>query len=129
METQPLVQLKPLELSNSDVMVIKNNLDVFQRNGFQFEFDDENEHMTNVYLKSIPSIRNYRFDIQDIFMLIEACQDDAYSSILLPKVKGSLASRACRTAIMIGDTLSQNQMSKVVANMALMEQPWNCPHG
>jgi DNA mismatch repair protein PMS2 len=128
METQPLVHIKPLELPYSTVMIIYNNIDVFQRNGFQFEFQ-ESENRECVYLKSIPSLRNYKFDPEDISLLAEACQDDAYSSVLLPKIKGSLASRACRTAVMIGDVLSHNQMCKILTNMATMEQPWNCPHG
>ena len=40
-----------------------------------------------------------------------------------------LASRACRQSIMIGKTLDQRLMSKVVSNLASLQSPWNCPHG
>ena len=49
--------------------------------------------------------------------------------ILLPKVMDMYASRACRTSIMIGTTLSLIQMNKIVTNLSTIEQPWNCPHG
>ncbi len=45
------------------------------------------------------------------------------------KIFDLLASRACRTAIMIGDSLTQKQMEHVVLNLAGLESPWNCPHG
>ena len=40
-----------------------------------------------------------------------------------------LASRACRSSIMIGRDLDQKTMNKVVTNLATLESPWNCPHG
>jgi DNA mismatch repair protein PMS2 len=149
METQPLVQPIRLELPNSALLSIKNNLEVFQKNGFQFLDEDKNSldegvYSSAIHLKTVPSIRNYKFDIEgnkkhqiyacliffsDINYLVDSCSDDAYSAIFIPKIRSSLASRACRTATMIGDALSQSQMSKIIANMATMEQPWNCPHG
>lgn len=40
-----------------------------------------------------------------------------------------LASRACRSAVMIGTALGNNDMQKLVTQMAQMENPWSCPHG
>jgi DNA mismatch repair protein PMS2 len=45
----------------------------------------------------------------------------------LPRVSKMFASRACRSAIMIGTALDKRTMRRVVANMATLEQPWNCP--
>jgi len=39
------------------------------------------------------------------------------------------ASRACRSAIMIGTALKQAEMEGVVHRLQGVEQPWNCPHG
>ena len=39
------------------------------------------------------------------------------------------ASKACRSAIMVGDVLSKNKMQEVVRGLAKLESPWNCPHG
>eukprot|EP00934_Nitzschia_sp_Nitz4_P008043 Nitzschia sp. Nitz4//scaffold344_size17659//8974//12186//NITZ4_008811-RA/size17659-snap-gene-0.33-mRNA-1//1//CDS//3329548612//8033//frame0 len=47
----------------------------------------------------------------------------------LPKAIAMFASRACRTSIMIGTALSQQQMEKIVKRLADVENPWNCPHG
>jgi len=45
------------------------------------------------------------------------------------RVRALFASRACRTAVMIGTSLKVTQMKQIIKNMQLMEQPWNCPHG
>ncbi|KAI4203709.1 MAG: hypothetical protein LQ350_001710 [Teloschistes chrysophthalmus] len=37
-----------------------------------------------------------------------------------------LASRACRSSIMIGKTLQMQQMQAVVRHMGELEKPWNC---
>ena len=49
--------------------------------------------------------------------------------IRLPKAIAMFASRACRSSIMIGDALSEEQMSQVVRKLEKVDQPWNCPHG
>ena len=47
----------------------------------------------------------------------------------LPKAIAMFASRACRTSIMIGTSLSHKEMNKVVQRLADMEHPWSCAHG
>ncbi len=39
------------------------------------------------------------------------------------------ASRACRSAIMIGTSLKYSEMRLVVDKLGTIYQPWNCPHG
>lgn len=46
-----------------------------------------------------------------------------------PKIEALLASRACRSAIMIGRWLKRDQMRRVLSGLARLHQPWNCPHG
>ena len=45
------------------------------------------------------------------------------------RVSAMFASRACRSAIMIGKSLTRRMMRQVVDHMGGMDQPWNCPHG
>lgn len=39
------------------------------------------------------------------------------------------ASMACRSAIKVGEPLGREQMRKEVANLSVLNSPWNCPHG
>ena len=45
------------------------------------------------------------------------------------QVTSMFASRACRSAVMIGTPLNKAKMSSIVKHMAEMEHPWACPHG
>lgn len=47
----------------------------------------------------------------------------------LPKLVAAFASRACRSAVMVGTALKLNDMQGIVNQMSGLEQPWNCPHG
>ena len=48
---------------------------------------------------------------------------------VLPKLMQMFASRACRSAVMIGTALSTPQMRKIVGQMKEVLHPWQCPHG
>ena len=53
-----------------------------------------------------------------------------HKQIMRPKkVYSMLASRACRSSIMVGRALDFKTMRKVVTNLTTLESPWNCPHG
>jgi DNA mismatch repair ATPase MutL len=47
----------------------------------------------------------------------------------LPKLVSMFASRACRSAVMIGTALRPTAMQSIVQQLGGLEQPWNCPHG
>ena len=52
-----------------------------------------------------------------------------HASVRLPKLRAMFASRACRSAVMIGTALEPSKMAGLVRQLASLEQPWNCPHG
>ena len=49
--------------------------------------------------------------------------------VSLPKLRSMFASRACRSATMIGTHLEVPKMRALVRQLATLNQPWNCPHG
>jgi len=70
-------------------------------------------------------------DVRDLAGIIEHAPNTA-SSTFIPRpsaVRSLLASRACRSSIMIGDKLSKREMERLVSSLSSLEQPWNCPHG
>jgi len=50
-------------------------------------------------------------------------------TIRLPKAVAMFASRACRSSIMIGESLSQGKMNEVITKLQKLEHPWTCAHG
>lgn len=49
--------------------------------------------------------------------------------IRLPKFMSMFASRACRSAVMIGTALRAHEMRLITDHLGQLRQPWNCPHG
>jgi len=45
-------------------------------------------------------------------------------AVILPKLMQMYASRACRTAIMIGTALSTTHMQKIVSQLSAVQHPW-----
>lgn len=54
---------------------------------------------------------------------------NARKLICLPRLLSVLASKACRSSVMIGTHLKYQEMRHIVDNLGTIEQPWNCPHG
>lgn len=54
---------------------------------------------------------------------------DRVNKLRLPKLLSMYASRACRSAVMIGTALKVSEMRTIVRKLSNIEQPWNCPHG
>jgi DNA mismatch repair protein PMS2 len=51
------------------------------------------------------------------------------TSIQPQRIQSMCASKACRTATMIGDILHPNKMKQIIQQLGQLDQPWNCPHG
>jgi len=93
--------------------------------------------MRIIGLKSVPYSKNITFGVDDVYQLIHLVSDHPPSSssasslaaYRLPKLQSIFASRACRSAVMIGDALDPLRMKQIVSHMSEMDQPWNCPHG
>jgi DNA mismatch repair protein PMS2 len=134
---QPVLRLLPLQLSATEEITLEENLEVFQKNGFDFTRDPATDRLC---LSSVPVSKNLTFsvqDVQELVSLIEAGAEEApvpgtlgVKRILRPsKVVAMLASRACRTAIMIGTALDKKEMYRLLRFLPDLDVPWICAHG
>lgn len=118
---------------------MKENLGIFAQIGFQVvEKDapkDAENHISDfgqklLYLKSVPVIHGFQYGIQDFYDVLEILKHKPEKkTVLLPRMLKDLATKACRSAIMIGTKLSYPEMTQVVRKMKDMQSPWYCPHG
>ena len=132
-KSQKMVVPQPLELTAVNESILSENLDVFERNGFKFEIDPTAPATQKVKLVSLPMSKNWTFGKEDIdeliFMLSEMGEGENTSDLRPSRVRAMFASRACRSSVMIGRSLTNTDMTKLIRHMAEIEQPWNCPHG
>ncbi|KAL7412123.1 hypothetical protein BDY24DRAFT_109550 [Mrakia frigida] len=130
-QSQKLLHPRPLELSASDAVLVMENIEVLRQNGFDVSVDqDEETEETRLALSAQPISKETVFDFKDLEELLHLMHDRPTGEMVrCSKARSMFAMRACRKSIMIGKSLTKNQMSKVVQNMGLIDQPWNCPHG
>ncbi|RYP73704.1 hypothetical protein DL771_003417 [Monosporascus sp. 5C6A] len=141
-QSQRLVQPKPLELTAVEEEVVKENLAALEANGFLVDVDDGEDSDRPVgsrcRLLSLPLSRETTFSLADLEELISLLTDHQPSSTttssaaVIPRpsrVRKMFAMRACRSSVMIGKSLTVRQMEKLVRHMGELDKPWNCPHG
>ncbi|KAF1924910.1 DNA mismatch repair protein MutL [Didymella exigua CBS 183.55] len=134
--SQRLVHPHPLELTAVEEEIILANEHSLTANGFVVELDTSYEER-RAKLTSLPMSKEVTFTPTDLEELLALVMDNPPSSststspyIPRPsKVRKLLASRACRSSVMIGKTLQNAQMENIVRHMGSMDKPWSCPHG
>ncbi|SMR62774.1 unnamed protein product [Zymoseptoria tritici ST99CH_3D1] len=138
LQSQRLVRPKVLELTAVEQEIIINHNDALKANGFDIEssshLDEEGDEVgtRECRLLTLPMSKEKTFDLSDLEELLHLLSEAPANSAEIPrpkKVQKMLAMRACRSSIMVGRTLTESQMRKVVVHMGEMEKPWNCPHG
>ncbi|XP_059659544.1 DNA mismatch repair protein PMS1 isoform X2 [Cornus florida] len=139
---QPLLRPLRLELSPEEEIVASMHMDTIRKNGFALEEDMHAPSGHRFELKAVPFSKNITFGVGDVKELISILADsqgecsmigsyrmDSFDSVCPPRVRAMLASRACRSSIMVGDPLGRNEMQKILEHLADLKSPWNCPHG
>jgi DNA mismatch repair protein PMS2 len=105
------------------------HLQAFEVNGFRFHVDESAPAGRRLSLAAVPFSKNTRFGVDDVHELASLLEDHSTAVPRLPRTRAMFASRACRSAIMIGRHLTLSRMRRLVDGMAELDQPWNCPHG
>jgi DNA mismatch repair protein PMS2 len=137
--SQRLVHPHFLELTAVEEEIVLANEHALTANGFVVEVgaSDDGETGRRAKVTSLPMSKEITFTPTDLEELLALIMDNPPSSsattsphIPRPsKVKKLLASRACRSSVMIGKTLQTAQMENIVRHMGSMDKPWSCPHG
>lgn len=128
-QNQPLVRPQKIELSAVNEMILLDNIEVFEMNGFKFDVDLNAPPTQRVKLMAKPFSKNWEFGKEDIdeliFMLQEGVSDTKNMNTCRPsRVRAMFASRACRSSVMIGTSLSKSDMRRLVDQMGTIEHPW-----
>lgn len=134
---QPLIIPKKLELNAEDESLISQYAEAFNLNGFMLKYEPENPPGSRYYIHSFPVSKNTVFEVSDFMEMVENLKNvsiihDIYevARLTMPrKYRNMFASRACRQAVMIGTSLETRKMNEILANLATLNHPWNCPHG
>ncbi|KIW00158.1 uncharacterized protein PV09_08334 [Verruconis gallopava] len=134
-QNQRLVHPKQLDLTAIEEEIILNHGAALEKNGFEISTDTSGNSPVGQRCKlvSLPMSREVTFslsDLEELLALLAEHSENARGDVPRPsKVRKMFAMRACRSSIMVGKTLTNKQMEKVVRHMGELDKPWNCPHG
>ncbi|KAL3233715.1 DNA mismatch repair protein PMS1 [Nakaseomyces bracarensis] len=131
-KSQRLISEQTIELSVIDELIVMDNIEVFERNGFKIRVDEDSLAGQKIKLISIPISKRTVFGVSDFHELIYLIKEDGgvhKNNIRCSKIRSMFAMRACRSSIMVGKPLNKRTMLRVVQNLSTLDKPWNCPHG
>lgn len=117
LKKQTLIIPIKLDISPLQELLIEENLSVFDKNGFTIK---------DMQIFTLPVYKNITFTLEDFYSLLENVSNEIYES---NKFRDIMASKACRSSIMIGKPLGMKDMKRILANLSTLKFPWNCPHG
>ena len=122
-EQYPLLLPKHLKLNPSERLLFQKYQTKVASFGFEFIINDNEYYMT-----VIPVYNGVELNENDLFDILSQFDNDN-STVVPLKLKHKMASKACRSSIMIGDALTRQEMIEIVHNLSNLKKPWNCPHG
>ncbi|KAG8345911.1 Histidine kinase DNA gyrase B and HSP90 like ATPase DNA mismatch repair protein C terminal domain [Trypanosoma vivax] len=123
---QPLVCPVLLSVDPRSVDLAIEHSRELRKHGFIVKRSDDDDKL---HVLSVPLLPYEVVKAEDVIELLQQLID--YGMIVKPMrcVWRSMATKACRTSIMIGRVLDEKEMTTIVNRLSGLDQPWNCPHG
>lgn len=123
---QPLVVPVSVAMDAYEVDLAVDNCGSLLKHGFKVS---RGADPTKLLVSSIPVLPYDVVSAVDVLELVQ--QLVRYGTITkgLRAVWHSMATKACRSSIMIGTALTDATMRSVVDRLSGLDQPWTCPHG
>lgn len=122
---QPLLMALQMELSNEEVSMIKDSLDIFNGLGFEIEPFGGNTFI----LHAVPAF----LAKENMEEVVKGVLDDILNQKNTSKMHGRseeiLTYMSCRSAIKFGQKLSLLEMQSLIMQMEKLKRPYTCPHG
>ncbi|ELP93013.1 DNA mismatch repair protein mutL, putative [Entamoeba invadens IP1] len=129
LEVQSLIAPIKVQLSSDDELYVEENIGIFPHFGFEVLYKEENPATERVLLSKVYSRKKVCFGAKEFLELItqlRQCQDE---SGMVKRKHKIFATEACRMSIMVSDTLTRDQMRRILLNLTTLNKPWHCPHG
>lgn len=109
-----------LTVSSTEAELIKENIEKFERFGYEIEFTKDNELIFRKVPQLIAKV-NPQEILSDILENIEGDIDRLEEKILI--------TTSCKAAVKAGQKLSTWQMQEIIKKWRKTQMPYTCPHG
>jgi len=123
-ESQMLLLPDVITLTNKEMDIARENMDIFQKAGFELEEFGEN----TIKLNGVPPLC-YDLDTKQLFLdtldEINTVARTAKQEI----EERFIATVACKSAVKAHMTLSEKEVEELIDQLLVLENPFTCPHG
>ena len=124
--TQMILLPEIIELKNSEVEFIKNNLELIKHTGFDIEFFGDK----SIKINGIPDIEyRKKTDTKTMFLDILDEMINNTRSPIKDIEERFIATVACKAAVKAGMELTLSEVDYLIQNLLNLQNPYTCPHG
>lgn len=123
---QALLKPEIITFSQSEILLYKENIELFSKLGFDIEEFGNNE----IIVRSVPiGISGFEINPKIVSDIIgEITIDKKFKSLEDSKLN-KIASMSCKKSLKGGEELTIPQIHKMIENLKRLKEPFNCPHG
>lgn len=123
-ETQMLILPTVLPLKPAEIELIKDNIEIFEKVGFQIEDFGSN----TIKISGVPSIA-YNLDSTTIFQ--DTLKElTSFARTTKQEIENKfIATVACKAAVKAGMVLTQKEIDTLIQELWSLPNPYTCPHG
>ena len=114
-----------LSLSMQEAELLKENMDRFERIGFEIESFGGEEY-------AVRAVPDNLFGIAKKELLMEMIDDlaDGISTTMTPElIDEKVASMSCKAAVKGNNRLSAQEVDALIGELLTLDNPYHCPHG
>ena len=123
--TQHLAVPQTLELSPADARVVQERLGALEKSGFVLEpFGGE-----TFMVRAVPGRVADKPYLEILKEIIEELTHASVARRLLVPHESAIIMASCKMAVKKGDPLTMEEMTRLLADLAQMRNPFTCPHG
>lgn len=123
-ETQMLILPTVLPLKPAEIELIKDNIEIFEKVGFQIEDFGSN----TIKISGVPIIA-YNLDSTTIFQ--DTLKElTSFARTTKQEIENKfIATVACKAAVKAGMVLTQKEIDTLIQELWSLPNPYTCPHG
>jgi DNA mismatch repair protein MutL len=122
---QHLALPQTLELSPGDARVAGERLSALERAGFLLEpFGGE-----TFMVRAVPAVIAHKDYLGTLREIIDDMASVSSQRRLLVPHESAVIMASCKMAVKKGDPLTMDEMTKLLSDLAKMQNPFTCPHG
>jgi len=128
--SQRLIAPVPLRLTPREASLLKENLQLFTRFGFEITIPDKDELQKSAALTAVPTLFKGPVGIDFFTDLLDKISETGFSGagVYAHKTE-AIAMAACKASVKANDDLTEAEAHGLIEKMLSLENPFTCPHG